>query len=154
MTTRTDTKKYELLQNSPKVAILVHDFPHVRDMEQEQAQQAQTQTQTQTQAAQGGQQGGQQQQQQQQLSGGEGQGAGVGGLGVKREGSGGSKGGCSFSDLGRGGRGDSVIFDHSCLTLAPCPLCPHANTHENKTNRQHLLHHPERRGARAAGAGG
>lgn len=27
MTTRTDTKKFELLQSSPQVAILVHDFP-------------------------------------------------------------------------------------------------------------------------------
>lgn len=31
MTTRTDTKKFELLQSSPKVAILVHDFPQARD---------------------------------------------------------------------------------------------------------------------------
>lgn len=30
MTTRRDTKKFELLQSSPKVAILVHDFPQVR----------------------------------------------------------------------------------------------------------------------------
>lgn len=30
MTTRTDTKKFELLQSSPKVAVLMHDFPQVR----------------------------------------------------------------------------------------------------------------------------
>ena len=30
MTTRTDTKKYELLQSSPKVALLIHDFPQAR----------------------------------------------------------------------------------------------------------------------------
>ncbi len=36
MTTRTDTKKYELLllERSPKVAVLVHDFPHIREAEQ------------------------------------------------------------------------------------------------------------------------
>lgn len=33
MTTRTDTKKFELLQTSPQVAILVHDFPQVQDAE-------------------------------------------------------------------------------------------------------------------------
>ena len=33
MTTRTDTKKFELLQSSPQVAILVHDFPQVQDAE-------------------------------------------------------------------------------------------------------------------------
>jgi hypothetical protein len=35
MTTRTDTKKYELLCSSPKVAILVHDFPSLRKEEEE-----------------------------------------------------------------------------------------------------------------------
>ena len=34
MTTRTDTKKYELLSSSPKVAILVHDFPSLRHEEE------------------------------------------------------------------------------------------------------------------------
>jgi hypothetical protein len=33
MTTRTDTKKYELLCSMPKVAVLVHDFPSLRDEE-------------------------------------------------------------------------------------------------------------------------
>ncbi len=35
MTTRTDTKKYELLCSSPKVAVLVHDFPSSRKEEEE-----------------------------------------------------------------------------------------------------------------------
>lgn len=34
MTTRTDTKKYELLCSSPKVAVLVHDFPSLRKEEE------------------------------------------------------------------------------------------------------------------------
>jgi len=34
MTTRTDTKKYELLCSSPKVALLVHDFPSLRKEEE------------------------------------------------------------------------------------------------------------------------